>query len=67
MFDLRVCPALVFASKANSCVGRQDLVGAQQAAAKAKMWFWIALVCGLIANVVWIAIQVLAAVAEHAD
>lgn len=59
--------SLVFASKANSCVGRQDLAGAQQAAAKAKMWFWIAFVCGLIANAFWFSVQVLTVLADHAD
>ena len=59
--------SIVFAAKANSCVGQGDLAGAQDAAAKAKMWFWIALVCGFFASIIWVALQILVAVAEHAD
>lgn len=59
--------SIVFAAKANSCVGRQDYVGAQQAANTAKMWFWLAFGFGLVSNIIWGTIQILAALADNAN
>ena len=52
--------AIVFASKANSCLGAQDYEGAQKAAKTAKIWFWVALGTGLVGNIIALGLQVLA-------
>ena len=57
--------ALVFAAKAKSCVDRQDIAGAQEAAVKAKFCFWGALVCGILFGCAILMLLILAA--NHAD
>ena len=53
--------AIVFASKANACLGTHDYEGAQKAANTAKMWFWIALGTGIVTNTIAFILQVAAA------
>lgn len=43
--------AIVYASKANSCVSSNDIAGAQQASATAKKWLIAAFVVGLVSTV----------------
>lgn len=57
--------SIVYAAKANSCVGRQDFYGAQQAANSAKMWFWIAFGCGLVVNILWWILNIAGALAQN--
>ena len=59
--------AIVFASKANSCLAVQDYEGAQKAANTAKIWFWVALGTGFVANIIVFVLQAALAIAEMAD
>ena len=53
--------AIVFASKANTCLGMQDYEGAKKAAHTAKIWFWVALGTGIVANFIALVLQLAAA------
>lgn len=59
--------SLFFAVKANSCEGRQDIVGAQEAAGKAKLCFWFALGCGIIIIILGVLLVALSQAANQAD
>jgi len=56
--------SIVFASQVNSKWNAGDILGTRDAAAKAKLWFWLAFGIGLPLNLITIALQVAATVAE---
>lgn len=55
--------SIVFASRANSAAGAGNYQLAQENAAKAKTWFWLAFGFGLAGSVIGIILQVVAAAA----
>ena len=63
--------SIVYAAGANSEVSNRNFVLAQEKADKAKMWFWLAFGCGIVANILAIILQVVftaaAAAASAAD
>ena len=58
--------AIVYAARVSSLLRTGDIVGAQEAASKAKMWSWIAFGVGIITNGIYVAIQILGAFAKDA-
>jgi hypothetical protein len=63
-------PAIVFSSQVNSKMAAGDYAGAQDSAAKAKMWCWIAFGCGMVGAIAYAAIYgvaIFAAVMEEAN
>ena len=46
--------AIVFAAQVSSKLNTGDVPGAQQASAKAKTWFWAAVLTGLIFSTLWL-------------
>ena len=53
-------PAIVYASKVEGLVRMGNIVGAQEASAKAKMWCWIGFGVGIPANIAFFSLQVAA-------
>ncbi len=53
-------PAIVFAARVNHKAGAGDLVGAQDASRKAKLWCWIAFGVGLALNLLYYGFMVVA-------
>lgn len=51
--------AIVNAAKVNSALGRGDVEGAIEASENAKKWCWIAALLGLLANGIYIVLQVM--------
>ncbi|MBQ9337417.1 MAG: CD225/dispanin family protein [Lentisphaeria bacterium] len=51
--------SIVFASKANSALGAGNYPLAQENAAKAKTWFWVAFGIGIVTTVISLIIQVI--------
>jgi hypothetical protein len=58
-------PAIVFAAQVNSKLRDGDVLGAQDASRKAKMWCWIAFGLGLLANIIGFFIGFLGQLAAH--
>jgi hypothetical protein len=53
----------VFAAQVNGKLERGDVVGAQESSRKARMWCWLALALGLVANVlIWIGVVIVGAI-----
>jgi hypothetical protein len=52
--------AIVYAAQVKSKAGIGDIVGAQAASSKAKMWCWIGLGVGIVINLIVIALQFIA-------
>jgi hypothetical protein len=46
--------AIVFAAQVNAKLQAGDIEGARQSSEKAKMWCWLALLCGLIFSAIWL-------------
>lgn len=57
--------SIVFASQVDSKWNAGDVAGARDAAAKAKLWFWLAFGIGLVINLLVIFVQILVAIAEQ--
>ncbi|MBQ7208877.1 MAG: CD225/dispanin family protein [Lentisphaeria bacterium] len=57
--------AIVFSSKANSAIRGGDCAKAREYAGKAKMWFWIAVVSGIVIILLRIADAVLTVLGEE--
>lgn len=58
--------SIVYAAQVNGKAAMGDIVGAQQAADKAKMWMWIAVGVGLISNILSMILQFAVAAAQAA-
>jgi hypothetical protein len=50
--------SIIYAAQVNGKLSGGDVAGAQQAADKAKMWFWIAFGLGLVVQVIYIGLTV---------
>lgn len=59
-------PALIFATKVGPAQERGDIEDAKEASRLAKMWCWIAFGLGLVANIIFLALGVIGAMAEEA-
>jgi Interferon-induced transmembrane protein/zinc-ribbon domain len=57
--------SIVYAAQVNSKANAGDLQGALDCSGKAKMWCWIGLGVGLVANIIIFAFQFLAVLAAH--
>lgn len=57
-------PAIIYANQVNVKYAAGDVVGAQEASRKARMWITIAAVCGAIAVVGWVALMILGEMAK---
>ena len=57
-------PAIVFAAAVNSKLAAGDIDGAKTASQKAKMWCWIAFGCGLVANLIYLTLNVISLIAK---
>jgi hypothetical protein len=55
--------AIVYAAKVNGLLAGGDLAGAKEASKNANTWMWVSFGIGLVANLVGIGIQILAALA----
>jgi|ERR1043166_7395468 hypothetical protein len=57
--------AIIFAAQVNTRLQAGDLQGAMQASHRARMWFWIAVACGLITTLLWLPLLRLHAIRIH--
>lgn len=53
--------AIVYAARVSGLVAAGDLAGAREAARKSNMWAWVSFGVGLLANIIMIIINVVAA------
>ena len=51
---------IVYASRVSTLLAAGNVSAAQDAAKKAAMWSWIGFGCGIVANGIWIGLQILA-------
>jgi hypothetical protein len=59
-------PAIIFATKVKPAFDAGDYAGAVEASNKAKMWFLVSLIVGLIVNGIFIVLTIVAGMAEAA-
>lgn len=59
--------SIVYAAQVNGKLAAGDLAGAEQSAASAKMWFWIAFAFGLVSCVIGGAFQLIIGIAQQAQ
>ena len=57
--------SIVYAAQVNGKVQGGDIQGAMETSGKAKMWCWIGFGCGLVANLIIGAIQILGFIASQ--
>jgi Interferon-induced transmembrane protein/zinc-ribbon domain len=57
--------AIVYAAQVNSKLAAGDIAGAQLSAKNAKMWSWIAAICGLLGGLAYAGFVGLATVGSH--
>jgi hypothetical protein len=57
-------PAIVYATRVNSCLLQGDEVGAAQASGKAKLWCWLALAGAVVAGMMYGGLLLLGILAE---
>ena len=57
--------AIVYAAQVNTKLAANNVAGAQESSQNAKKWCWIGLGCGIVANLIVIALQVFAALAAQ--
>jgi len=58
-------PAIVYASQVNTKLAANDVVGAQEASKKAKMWSWLSFGGGALAALLYTLLAIVGAIAEN--
>jgi hypothetical protein len=58
-------PAIVFASQVNSKLAAGDIAGASESSKKAKLWSWIAFGAGALIGLLYAAVGIIGALADH--
>jgi hypothetical protein len=57
--------AIIYAAQVNSKLAAGDVAGAQQSANNARMWTWIAAICGLLGGLAYAGFVGLAGLGSH--
>jgi hypothetical protein len=58
-------PAIIFAAQVNGKIQAGDIAGARDSSKKAKLWIWIAFVCGLVFSSLYLSRVAISVVAGY--